>query len=104
MTLMLYKIPEAPNSLRICKRRFEHRHRLEEYRIERYITFDDAVLNYRGDNFYKKLLTTKKFWGFQVNDGPIYIHPDGYFKDISRIERKKINQKFLQSQHPPQWH
>lgn len=103
MTLILFKIPDAPNSTRLCKERFEFKYNLSEQKMSKYLTLDEAVFNYRGKNFYDKLINTRKFFGFQVNSGNIFVHPDNYYRDISRIEQKKLSQKFSQTPDPQHW-
>lgn len=87
-------------SLSLCKRKFEYTYALREAPLEEYLPLETAVLNYRGKRFFRKLLSTKSFYAFRVNEGEVYVHPDGYYKSICRIERRKIIERFLSGQDP----
>ena len=94
MTLMHYTAPEYDGIYDYCKRRFELRLKLRKLPLGNYLEMPDALRAYpnRG-KLMDKLINSSIIHGFQVNNGPIVLHPDPLFKSIARLQRKFLKKE-----------
>ena len=105
MTLYKYTFPPfLQNREVICKNRFEYKNKLKKYFLSKYLNYRDAEICFPKEHFWETLVNTKKIMAFQVNEGSIYVHPDGYFNEVRKIQQRRIIRKFFKMQSPQEYH
>lgn len=86
---MLY-IFDTPLSLNNCKRLFENHYALEDFYIEEYLLYEQAMLLFPKKHFYTHLTRRKDLHAFQYK-GEIYVHPGSLFKHIAKYHMNIIS-------------
>lgn len=97
MTLMLYTIPVCFNVPLAAKHKLEYRFNLTPCPLEDYLSLEFAILNHPVKGFWRKLISTKAYYGFQANEGAIYIHPENYMR-MQRRHLRRMTRGILSDQ------
>ena len=100
MMLKIYSAPRFDGVEEYCKRRFQKTMQLKKYPLDSYIDLDTALRIYPGTTFFKKLVNSSLIHGFQVNGGCVYIHPEGLFKSVHRMQRKFLKRELVSLKTP----
>jgi len=98
MTLLTINMPVFPSTPEVAKRRFEDHFNLTRYPLSKYLTLEDAILLYPKHGLTMKIICSRRFFAYQLNNREILVHPEGLIKQVGIYYRRKLKSSVQNSE------
>lgn len=93
MMLLAITVPPFPKTEEYGKRLFEKHFNLKTLRLTKYLLYEFVQEFCKESTLFYTLCTSDTIYGFQVNNGQIYIYPDHALKKIANYQRKLLKKE-----------